>query len=61
MCRVEASLIISIISLVISAIIAGVPFYHSYLETKTRIALIACDGITRNNMIRIVITYVNKN
>ena len=56
-----ASLVISILSIVISAIVAGIPFYRKYIEKKTKIALIACDGIIRDDMIRIVVTYVNKN
>lgn len=56
-----ASLIISIISLIVSAIITGIPFYRNYIERKTRIALIACNGIIRNDVIRIMVTYVNKN
>jgi len=56
-----ASLIISIISLTVSAIITGIPFYRNYIERKTRIALIACNGIIRNDVIRIMVTYVNKN
>lgn len=56
-----ASLIISIISIVISAIVTGIPFYRNYIEKKTKIALIACDGIIRDDMIRIVVTYINRN
>lgn len=56
-----ASLIISIISLTVSAIVTGIPFYRNYIERKTRIALIACNGIIRNDVIRIMVTYVNKN
>lgn len=56
-----ASLVISILSIVISAIVAGIPFYRKYIEKKTKIALIACDGRIRDDMIRIVVTYVNKN
>ena len=55
------SLIISIISISISVIVTGIPFYCKYIEKKTKIALIACDGIIRDDMIRIVVTYVNKN
>lgn len=55
------SLIISIISIGISAIITGIPFYRKYIEKKTKIALIACNGIVRDDTIRIVITYVNRN
>ena len=60
-CMEIASLVISILSIVISAIVAGIPFYRKYIEKKTKIALIACDGIIRDDMIRIVVTYVNKN
>lgn len=56
-----ASLIISIISLTVSAIVAGIPFYRNYIERKTRIALIACNRVIRNDVIRIMVTYVNKN
>ncbi|MBD8982819.1 MAG: hypothetical protein EGR83_12355 [Bacteroides cellulosilyticus] len=56
-----ASLIISIISIGISAIVTGIPFYRKYIETKTQIALIACNGIIRDDMIHIVVTYVNRN
>ena len=35
--------------------------YCKYIEKKTKIALIACDGVIRDDMIRIVVTYVNKN
>ena len=55
------SLIISIISISISVIVTGIPFYCKYIEKKTKIALIACDGVIRDDMIRIVVTYVNKN
>ena len=34
-----ASLVISILSIVISAIVAGIPFYRKYIEKKTKIAL----------------------
>lgn len=56
-----ASLIISIISISISAIVTGIPFYRKYMEKKTRIALIACNGIVRDDTISIVVNYVNKN
>lgn len=56
-----ASLIISIISIGISAIVTGIPFYRKYIETKTQIALIACNGIIRDDMIHIVVAYVNRN
>lgn len=55
------SLIISIISIIVSAIITGIPFYHKHWQKKTEIALIACDGIVRNDVIRIVAAYVNRN
>ena len=55
------SLIISIISISISFIVTGIPFYCKYIEKKTKIALIACDGVIRDDMIRIVVTYLNKN
>ena len=55
------SLIISIISISISAIVTGIPFYYKYIEKKTKITLTACDGIIRNDILHIIITYVNRN
>ena len=49
------SLIISILSISISVIVTGIPFYCKYIEKKTKIALIACDGVIRADMIRIVV------
>ena len=34
-----ASLVISILSIVISAIVAGIPFYRKYIEKKTKISI----------------------
>ena len=56
-----ASLIISIVSLAVSAIVIGIPFYRKHIEKKAKIVLVACDGIIRNDVMRIVVTYVNKN
>lgn len=56
-----ASLIVSIISLTVLVIVTGIPFYRKHIEKKAKIVLVACDGIIRNNAIRIVVTYVNRN
>lgn len=56
-----ASLIVSIISLTVLVIVTGIPFYRKHIEKKAKIVLVACNGIIRNDVMRIVVTYVNRN
>lgn len=54
------SIIISVCSLIISLVVTGVPFYYKYIAKEEIIELIACDGIIRNNVVYLIVNYVNR-
>lgn len=54
-----ASLTISIISLIISGILAFIPIYYNYCQREEKLLITICDGLVRNNVISISVSYNN--
>ena len=54
-----ASFAISIISLLVSGILAFIPIHYNYHQKNENLILTICDGVIRNNVIIISVSYNN--
>lgn len=54
-----ASFVISIISLLVSGILAFIPIYYNYCQKKEELVLTICDGVIRDNIVAISVSYNN--
>lgn len=54
-----ASFVMSIISLLVSGFLAFIPIYYNYLQRKEELVLTICDGVIRDNIVIISVSYNN--
>lgn len=54
-----ASFVMSIISLLVSGILAFIPIHYNYCQKKEELVLTICDGVIRDNIVAISISYNN--
>lgn len=54
-----ASFAISIISLLVSGILAFIPIHYNYCQKKEELVLTICDGVIRDNVVTISVSYNN--
>lgn len=53
------SFVMSIISLLVSGILAFIPIYYNYCQKKEKLVLTICDGVIRDNIVTISVSYNN--
>lgn len=54
-----ASFVISILSIIISGILAFIPIHYKYCKKNEELVLTICDGVVRNNVISVSVSYNN--